>query len=108
MDRAGPTTQLESDEELRAGPGRARNQPTESALPKFRRSGAKMRVLGVEDERLARTALRSILELDGYEVRAAGDGSRAVKVMDAFDPHVIIMDWRLPGLSGERLCLEIH
>lgn len=107
MRRSGPTTQLTSEQQLQAGPGRTRPQPPEPPLSKFQRDGAKMRILVVENERLARTALRSILELDGDEVRTAGDGARAVKVMTVFDPHVIIMDWRLPGLSGEPLCREI-
>jgi DNA-binding response OmpR family regulator len=97
--------ELASEEQLQDGPSRTRPEPR---LSKLRPNGAKMRILVVEDERLARSALRSILELDGYKVRAAGDGSRAVKLMTGFDPHLIIMDWRLPGLSGERLCREIH
>lgn len=65
------------------------------------------RVLVIEDERLAQDALRMILELDGYEVRAAGSGGRAIRALKAFNPHLIIMDWRLPGLSGVELCREI-
>jgi DNA-binding response OmpR family regulator len=29
-------------------------------------------------------------------------------VLKTFNPHVVIMDWHVPGLSGERLCGEIR
>ena len=70
--------------------------------------GEPIRVLVIEDERLAQDALRVILELDGYQVRAAGDGRRAVRVLRTFNPHVVIMDWCLPGLSGQQLCDEVR
>jgi DNA-binding response OmpR family regulator len=63
-----------------------------------------LRILVVEDERLARGALRLILELDGYDVRVTGNGSRALRVLKDFNPHIVIMDWRVSGLCGERLC----
>jgi len=94
----------------RAGRARRilRDEDEELEQPSSERRGSKLRVLIVEDRRLARGALRSILELDGCEVRTAGDGSRAMTVMNTFDPQVVIMDWRMPGLSGERLCREIR
>ena len=70
--------------------------------------GSATRVLVVEDEVLARGALRLILEQDGYEVRSVSSGRRAIKVLDMFDPNVIVMDWQVPGLSGERLFREIR
>jgi DNA-binding response OmpR family regulator len=69
---------------------------------------AALRILVVEDERLARRAMRQILESDGYTVRVAASGHRAVEAMTAFDPHLVVMDWNVPGLSGERLCGEIR
>lgn len=61
----------------------------------------------MEDDRFARGALQRILELDGYNVRVTGSGQRAIRVLKTFAPQVVIMDWCLPGLSGERLCREI-
>lgn len=70
--------------------------------------GRRARVLVIEDERLARGAMRKILESDGYKVRVAANGHRAVEIVAAFDPQLVIMDWNVPGLSGERLCREIR
>lgn len=107
MRRPEERTQL-SSEGLRDGSRRTGPEPAAPRSSKLQPTTEKMRILVVEDERLARSALCSILELEGYEARAAGDGTQAVKLMSAFDPHVIIMDWRVPGMSGERLCREIH
>jgi DNA-binding response OmpR family regulator len=67
-----------------------------------------LRVLIVEDDRLARGALRSILEMDGHDVSMTGNGQRAIRLLKTFDPHVVIMDWQLPGLWGEPLCRSIQ
>ena len=67
-----------------------------------------MRILVVEDDPLARQALRWILEQDGHQVLAIGNGTAAVGMIAAFDPQVIITDWQVPGLSGKQLCREIR
>ncbi len=60
-------------------------------------------ILIVEDEDVIRSALRRLLERNGYQV------SEAVSVQDATDRHnldamdVIISDLRLPGLPGTEL-----
>jgi DNA-binding response OmpR family regulator len=67
-----------------------------------------VRILVIEDNRLGRQALRSILEDEGHEVHVAANGTAAVALMSVFDPHVVITDWGIPGLSGKRLCREIR
>ena len=67
-----------------------------------------VRILVVEDQRLARGALELILTLDGYDVRVTGNGRRGIRTMQAFQPRLIIMDWHMPGLFGAELCREIR
>jgi len=61
-----------------------------------------IRVLLVEDNDVFRQALELLLELqDGLEVvGAVSDGSAAVGACQEFDPHVAVMDFRLPGMDG--------
>lgn len=61
-----------------------------------------IRVLLVEDNDVFRQALILLLELqDGIDVVAAvSDGSDAVAACSEFDPHVAVMDFRLPGMDG--------
>ena len=67
-----------------------------------------MRILVIEDDCLAGQALSWILEEDGHRVLTVEDGTTAAEVISAFDPDVVITDWRVPGLSGRQLCLELR
>ena len=68
-----------------------------------------IRVLLVEDNDVFRQALELLLELqDGLEVvGAVSDGSQAVGACQRFDPHVTVMDFRLPGMDGVETTLAL-
>jgi DNA-binding NarL/FixJ family response regulator len=59
-----------------------------------------LRVLVVDDHDLFRTGLRALLEEEGFDVRDAASGDAALVALPAFEPHVIVMDLNMPGLSG--------
>ena len=61
-----------------------------------------MRVLVVDDEKLARERLaRMVATLDGYEVVAeAASGDEAVQCTIQFEPDVVLLDIRMPGTDG--------
>lgn len=61
-----------------------------------------MKVLIVDDEHLARKRLnRMFEELPDYEVVAeAESGFEAVKHVNAFQPDIVILDIRMPGMDG--------
>ena len=40
------------------------------------------------------------LQDEGYEVRVAGKGREAVRLMDSFHPDVVILEVLLPDMSG--------
>ena len=56
----------------------------------------------VDDQTLVRQGIRSLLELsDSIRVVAeAGDGMQAVEVIPRVKPHVVLLDMRMPGMSG--------
>jgi len=58
------------------------------------------RVLVVEDEAEVREALSESLHLEGFNVESVVDGEEALKVLPELRPHIILMDYRLPGVSG--------
>jgi DNA-binding NarL/FixJ family response regulator len=73
----------------------------------------KLRVLLVDDQVPFRNAARSVLESgEGYVVVGeAADGEQAVELVGSLQPQVILMDVRLPGISGieaTRRILERH
>jgi CheY-like chemotaxis protein len=59
------------------------------------------RVLVVDDTEHMRTFVSDMLRLDGFDVvGAAADGTEAVTLAAELDPHVIVMDLRMPGIDG--------
>lgn len=61
-----------------------------------------MKVLIVDDEAPARDRLRQLLEEDGTHtvVGEAGNGRRALEMAQELSPDVVVLDIRMPGLSG--------
>jgi len=49
-----------------------------------------------------------VLELDGHEVREAGDGPQGIEVALAARPEVIIVDIGLPGLDGFEVARRLR
>lgn len=61
------------------------------------------RVLIVDDYEEMRFALVALFEAEGFEVVGeAGNGSEAVWRAGEEQPDVIILDFRMPGLSAEQ------
>jgi PAS domain S-box-containing protein len=67
-----------------------------------------MRILIVDDNRDGADSLAAVLALSGHDVRTAYDGSEGVRVAEAFEPHVMLLDIGLPGLDGYELCRRIR
>jgi two-component system response regulator MprA len=60
-----------------------------------------MKILVVDDERAVRESLRRALELEGYEVGLASDGSDALDKLDSeAQPDAVILDVLMPGTDG--------
>jgi DNA-binding NarL/FixJ family response regulator len=61
-----------------------------------------IRVLIVDDQDLVRAGLRGILRRElGFEVVGeCADGAEVAAAVQATEPHVVLMDARMPGLDG--------
>ena len=69
-------------------------------------SGA--RLLVVDDNADAAEALAELLRLEGYEVRVAGSGEEALRIVEAFAPHAAVLDIGLPSMDGYDLALALR
>lgn len=60
-----------------------------------------VRVLVVDDTDHVRAMLVDMLELDGFEVVGqAASGQEAISMAADKDPHVIVMDYKMPEMDG--------
>ena len=70
-----------------------------------------MKILVVDDERAVRDSLRRALELEGYDIELAADGSEALsRLTDNGDwqPDVVILDVLMPGIDGLEVCRRLR
>jgi PAS domain S-box-containing protein len=63
-------------------------------------TGARLRILVVDDNRDTADSLQMLLHVMGNEIRTAYDGLEAVRTAEAFKPDVVFLDIGLPKLSG--------
>ncbi len=61
---------------------------------------ARGRLLIVDDEANARTALSELLREEGFVTDTAADGFKALGKIGEFHPEVILTDLKMPGLDG--------
>jgi len=65
-------------------------------------------ILIVEDEPDIVDFMRRVLQRAGYVVRSAGDGESALKAIADHLPALVLLDWMLPGVSGDRVLAQLH
>jgi CheY-like chemotaxis protein len=66
------------------------------------------RVLVVDDSADNRDTLAALLRMSGHEVRSAGDGDSAIEIARLFQPDVIFLDLRMPGIDGYEVCSRLR
>jgi len=65
------------------------------------RAATPVRVLVVDDTEHVRVFVADMLGLDGFDVvGTAANGEQAVAMAVEHDPHVVVMDLRMPGMDG--------
>ena len=65
-------------------------------------------LLFIEDDDPIRLALRLALEDEGYSVREAPDGLSGLAAFATAEPDLVLLDLRLPDLSGFEVCRSIR
>lgn len=63
-------------------------------------------VLVVEDSRPMQRTLQRLFEADSLNVAVAGDGPSGLDSFRKQPPDAVVLDLKLPGLSGKELCRE--
>ena len=58
------------------------------------------KILIVDDVATNREVLADLLTRTGFVVRMAADGEEGIRVHDAWNPRMVLMDLRMPGIDG--------
>ncbi len=66
------------------------------------------KALVVDDIKVNRELLIDVLQSTGIEVNEARNGKEAVDQAGRFEPDIIFMDLRMPGMDGKEAALEIN
>ena len=65
-------------------------------------------ILVVEDDRNISDLIRMYLEKEGFDVRIAYDGGKAVEEYDRQAPDMVLLDIMLPVMDGWSVCAHIR
>ncbi|MEC4983925.1 MAG: response regulator [Oscillatoria sp. PMC 1068.18] len=71
-------------------------------------SKEKYRILVVDDTEENRLLLVKMLEPIGFQVREAKNGRKAIALWSTWEPHLILMDTRMPVMSGLEATKQIR
>ena len=66
------------------------------------------KILVVEDEPAVARGLIYGLESEGFQVQWAEDGKSALELVRQRDPHLLLLDIRLPDISGFDVCGQLR
>jgi DNA-binding response OmpR family regulator len=71
-------------------------------------TGDGLRALVVDDDPPIRHMLRTVLELEGWEVHEAEDGGQAVALAKAEKPHGVVLDVMMPVKDGFEVLSDLR
>jgi len=66
------------------------------------------KILVVEDDRATRKALQQLFEGEGFQVELAQNGAEGVACFHAAKPNFVILDLKMPQMSGQDACRQIR
>ncbi|MDQ1565040.1 MAG: two-component system, OmpR family, response regulator [Actinomycetota bacterium] len=90
-------------------PLESRHTAPNAAQPRLRRpDGSPIRAVVVDDEDSLTDLLSMALRYEGWDVRLAPDGQKALSVVREFRPDIIVLDIMLPDIDGLQVLQRLR
>ena len=67
-----------------------------------------MKILLIDDDEWVRDSMSLLFEGEGCQILTLETGEEALKALKETNYHIIIADYRLPGMDGLDLLREVH
>lgn len=64
-------------------------------------------ILIIEDDAGIRKYLEEVLVENRFTIHSTGEGTSALKLLESVQPDLVLLDLKLPDISGESICREI-
>ncbi|WP_175958566.1 response regulator transcription factor [Burkholderia sp. BCC0405] len=59
-----------------------------------------MRILSLDDEPVQAELILDVLSSEGFDVRSVATGDQAIRFLEIEVVDLIVLDWKIPGISG--------
>src|SRR5450755_719139 len=90
-------------------PAESRHVASSASQPRLRRpDGSPIRAVVVDDEDSLTDLLSMALRYEGWDVRLAPDGQKALSVIREFRPDIIVLDIMLPDIDGLQVLQRLR
>lgn len=94
------------------GPRRVSTPPDETAIPlqsRSRRASSRVQtILVIDDDEDLRDTVALMLEKEGFRTLVAAEGRTGFEQTLMLRPDLILVDLRLPGMSGVEVCKQLR
>ena len=77
-------------------------------MESIRMSAEEPKILVIDDEEIVRESCVRILHNQDYQVKTADNGTMGLELVKEFDPDLVLVDLKMPGMSGFEVLEEIY
>src|ERR1051325_1399952 len=77
-------------------------------MPRQSASRSGYTVLVIDDQEAPLDSTRALLEREGHTVLTANSGAMGLALLHEHDVHLVIVDYRMPGMNGAELVRAIR